>query len=279
MPHSQISRNDRIKKQVEHFARIQRHQPDAVRVLAEGDSWFTHPNAVWKGKSLIGHLNDYKTINIVSMASPGDTLGRYPDPPNGQWRLVCNPDWLDGQTYDVVLISGGGNDVLGDHIDEMVRDKQDHPDKHGRKLIIQSKFDGILQDIASHIEQVRSTVDRHLGSDRPIFMHGYSYAQSSGREFELFGGLIAFGPRIQDQLADDRHIGERGEQQDIVNALVDGYNALLDRLQQTIPNFIHIDARPLLGPDDWDDEIHPNAPARRRLARHFREVIVDHVRA
>lgn len=275
MPTGSVTRTHWIQRRVEAFVNAQRHAPEAIRVLAEGDSWFTHPTAAWKGKSVIGHLDGYKTVNVVSLASPGDTLDRYPDPPNGQWRLACHPDWLAGETYDAVLISGGGNDILADRIDALVRDKADHPQRHGRALIEQSCLRQTLDEIREHIERIRGTVDFHLGPDRPVFMHGYSHARPSGREFELLGGLISLGPWIQGQLA-DLNIDDRDEQQDIVNALVDEFNLMLGRLQATMPNFIHVDVRSLLGPDDWDDEIHPNGPARRRLARHFRKVLVDY---
>lgn len=272
MPRRSITRTSWIQQRVEAFVRAQRRSPKALRVLAEGDSWFTHPTALWRGKSVIGHLQGYRSINLVSLAAPGDTLARYPDPPNRQWALACNPDWLAGQTYDAVLISGGGNDVLGDHLQDMVKDKSNNSDRSGRELIIKARLRQVLDGIAANVVLIRNTVNHHLGPQTPIFMHGYSYAQSDGRQFELLGGLISFGPWIQDKLH-EQNITERDEQQDIVNALIDAFNGLLKDLESKIDNFIHVDFRPLLGPKDWDDEIHPNGPARQRLAAHLRNVL------
>lgn len=274
MPRRSLTRTHWVQRRVESFVQAQRRSPKALRVLAEGDSWFTHPTAVWKGKSVIAHLQAYWSVNVVSLASPGDTLGRYPDPPNRQWALACNPDWLAGETYDAVMISGGGNDVLGDHLDTLVRDKQQHAGQHGRDLIVRARLEAVLDEIAGHLQSIRETVDHHLSPDRPIFMHGYSYARSSGQQFELLGGLLTFGPWIQEKL-DELNIAERDEQQDIVNGLIDAFNDRLHHLESTVEGFVHVDVRNLLGPDDWDDEIHPAASARRRLAARFRRVLVE----
>lgn len=273
MPRRSLTRSDWIQRRVEAFVQSQRRTPDALRVLAEGDSWFTHPTVAWKGKSVIAHLQAYRSVNVVSLASPGDTLARYPDPPNRQWALACNPDWLSGQTYDAVLISGGGNDILDDHLASLVRDKRRHRGRSGRELIVESRLRAVLERIGEHVRRIRQTVDHHVGDGRPIFMHGYSYARSSGRQFELLGGLITFGPWIQDKL-DELGIVERDEQQDVVNGLIDAFNERLRTLETSLAHFIHVDVRDLLDAHDWDDEIHPGGPARRRIAAHFRRVMM-----
>ena len=275
MAGSRFTRSSWIQQRVERFVRAQQFNPNAVRVLAEGDSWLTHPSAAWQGKSVVEHLDAYKTINLVSLAQPGDTLARYPDPPNQQWALACNPAWLDGETYDVVLISGGGNDVLGDRLESMVSERR-LDGSYGRQLIVEARLKSTLQGIADEVGRIRHTVDRHLGTDRPIFMHGYDYAQVSGERFELFGGLLSFGPWLQDQLT-AKGIEDRDEQQDIVNALIDAFNAQLSELEKRVRAFVHIDLRGLLGPDDWDDEIHPGGRGRQLIAGAIRSAIVGRV--
>ena len=273
-PRRSISREHWVERRIRRFRQAQARTPEALRVLAEGDSWFTHPSASWKGKSLIGHLDAYRTVNVVSLAAPGDTLARYPDPPNGQWRLACNPDWLGEETFDAVIVSGGGNDILTDDLASIVLDPHDHPGRDGRQLIDRAAFESRLDTIVELIGRVRATVDAHIGAHCPLLMHGYSHARASGEAYQLFGGLLSFGPWIQHELS-DRGIAERDAQQDLVDGLVDDFNERLVALAGTLSGFVHVDVRDCLDARDWDDEIHPNARGRRKLARRLRQALIE----
>jgi len=268
-----ISLKERYEQNIKRFKKKQKKHPQSIRVLAEGDSWFTHPNTFIKGKSLINYLNEYKTVNIVSMASPGDLLNKYSYPPNIDWKYATNQDWLKGDKYDIVLISGGGNDILGSDFEDFVYKKESNEDRYGKHLINKEKYKMVMNSIEKAVSDIRNTVDDYIGDNVYIAMHGYGYAYPSGKAYELLGGLIRFGPWLQHSLS-DLGIDSRDEQVEIINELVDIFNEELRSFEESIENFKYINLRDVLGQNDWDDEMHPNAGGRRALAKKIRQDLV-----
>lgn len=79
--------------------------PDNKVVLMEGDSWFEYPVFL---KDITDNLMDYNNLAIYSMASGGDWLSNIISSHQYQFEyLKIKPD--------VFIISGGGNDILGDN--------------------------------------------------------------------------------------------------------------------------------------------------------------------
>lgn len=260
-----------IERRVESFVRRQRRKPNAVRILAEGDSWFTHGGMMWFGKSLIDKLNDYRTVNIVSLAQPGAELRHVAAADNRQWLLATNPQWLNGQTYDVVMISGGGNDIVGDELQHYLRDRADDG-SGGVDLIDRTALQTTLDRMADNFRALRATVDQLLPG-RPILVHGYDYAIPSGDAFELLGGLVTVGPWIKSEMI-RKGITDLAEQQAIVNFLIDRFNELLQTLSAQLQDFHYLDLRGTLAAHDWADELHPDAGGRDKLAAIFRREAV-----
>jgi len=260
-----------IERRVKSFVKDQRRKKNAVRVLAEGDSWFTYGGLMWFRKSLITRLNDYQTLNIVSLAQPGAELPNMVSLDNRQWALSTNPNWLKNQTYDLVLLSGGGNDVVGEELKNYLFHKS--PSRSGIQLVKKSVFEDTLARMKRNFKELRRTVDALLPG-RPILVHGYDYSFPSGDAFELFGGLVTIGPWIKNRMI-EKGITDLAEQQIIVNHLVDRFNDMLAGLQSKIDDFHYLDLRGTLVRQDWADELHPTAAGRDKLARKFRTKIVS----
>ena len=262
-----------IQRRVENFVRDQRKKPNAVRVLAEGDSWFSYGGWMWGGKTLIEQLNDYQTVNLVSIAQPGAELEGMVEPRNRrQWVLATNPDWLDDQKYDVVLISGGGNDVVGDELPSLLFERSDT--RKGKDQVKKSALETAFRIMHSHLDSIRNTVDQRIGTGTPILMHGYDYAQPSGRAFEMLGGLITVGPWIKHSLV-FKGVVDDDEQREIVNFLIDQFNEFLGKRETDIADFHYLDVRGTLDANDWADELHPTTAGRQKLAQVFRQGLVD----
>lgn len=263
------------QRRVERFVRIQRRaKPDAVRILAEGDSWFTHGHFMWSSKSLIGKLNDYATMNIVTVANPGSELEEIVAADNRDWRLATNPEWLDGELYDAVLFSGGGNDVVGDLSRYL---HTGGGSRHGTDLVNKTELNRTLDSMRGHYRTLRGTVDHHVGRSIPIITHGYDYVFPSGEGLSLIGGLITAGPWLLPSFK-KKHIDDQKDHVLIVNFLVDRFNHLLADLASGgtsgVQNFHHIDLRNTLERNDWADELHPTAAGRDKLAARIRQEMV-----
>ena len=105
------------------FAQMRRYFPDRVTILSEGDSWFAYPPK-WliKGKpaNLIDHISSWtkKKANFMTMASNGDEAV---DMVSGKQKheLVDLLRWhhkaKNRKPIDILLFSGGGNDVVGEN--------------------------------------------------------------------------------------------------------------------------------------------------------------------
>jgi len=275
-----LSVSDSIRRRIEQFRRKQRRHPNAKRLLVEGDSWFSFGHLMWLSKSLAGKLNDYKTVNLVTVANPGAELEKIVETDNRDWGLANNPDWLRKETYDALLFSGGGNDIVGTELRNYLHTKT--PARTGKQLIKKTVFGAQLNRMRSQYETLRQTVNTEFkspnGQTVPIITHGYDYAHPSGEGFALLGGLVTLGPWILPNFI-EKKIDILSEQVEIINSLVDQFNDLLQVLQHGRPNgidgFYYIDLRGTLDRDDWSDELHPTAGGRDKLAAELREEIVD----
>lgn len=82
----------------------------SYRFLVEGDSWMDR-SAVFQGSlpDFLGYLLDArrKPSMFINLAMFGDELRRMGDAVAGDFSY-----WVDGWTYDAVLLSGGGNDFI-----------------------------------------------------------------------------------------------------------------------------------------------------------------------
>lgn len=262
-----------IQRRVERMVRDQRRKPHALRVLAEGDSWFSYGGWMWGGMTLIEQLNRYRTVNIVSLAQPGAELEAMVEPRNRrQWALANNPDWLNGERYDRVMLSGGGNDIVGEELAGLLFNRT--ANRQGTDLIKDSVLRATFRRMHDQLDSIRRTVDQRIGPATPILMHGYDYAQPSGRPFEMLGGLITVGPWIKNAMV-GKGIESDAEQRAIVNALIDAFNGFLDARQGDIAHFTHLDLRGTLSAAHWADELHPTTQGRRLLAQVFRQALVD----
>ncbi|MEJ8569422.1 hypothetical protein [Elongatibacter sediminis] len=270
------------QRRIERFVRIQRRsKPNAVRVLAEGDSWFTHGHLMWSSKSLIGKLNDYATVNIVTVANPGAELEEMVSARNRDWGLGTNPDWLGREQYDVVLFSGGGNDIVGSELKRYL-----HPGggtREGIQLVNRTALNRTLDRMRNQYRTLRGTVDHFVGAagrSVPIITHGYDYAFPSGEGLSLIGGLITAGPWILPSFK-KKEIDDLDDQVLIVNFLVDQFNEMLADLASDdaagIQDFHHMDLRGTLAREDWADELHPTSGGRDKLAAVIRRQIVTNV--
>ena len=84
-----------------------------LRILAEGDSWFDYP----LGRDVIRALEGLLSLPIANMAHHGDEVRQIlalKQRKEIERRLATGAP--DGQPWDVLLLSAGGNDFVGDQL-------------------------------------------------------------------------------------------------------------------------------------------------------------------
>jgi len=247
--------------------------PD-LNLLAEGDSWFTISG--FPAYNLLFELRFRKATQIVSCALPGDTIKHMAQiASNHSLRLALS---TPGKRWDVLLLSGGGNDLI-DAADEILLPRGRRPtnpqgpadfcDMPVLRALVQSVQDGYRR-----IAALRD-LPGAAGQGTPILTHTYDYAtpRKAPARF-LFAKL---GPWLQPALS-LREVpeGDWARVSDfLTDSLADGILALAAG-PAAIPGFQVVDTRRTLlranpgdggNSRDWQNEIHPNGGGYEKLAR------------
>ena len=97
-------------------------------------------------------------------------------------------------------------------------------------------------------------------------MHGYAYAEPTGKGVSFFGLKFA-GPWLLPGLRQKAIPQEKGKE--LVHRLIDKYNNMLSGLAKEYPNFLYVDFRDKINPEDWRDELHLRNSAYAKVAAHI----------
>ncbi|MCY7349209.1 MAG: caspase family protein [Cytophagaceae bacterium] len=217
--------------------------PDRVRMVAEGDSWFQYPFLV---RDVIDYLSGVYNVHCLSAA--GDLLTNYLEKPVFLQTIAqVKPAFF--------LLSGGGNDILGEQFQTYLRDQPDpslpFPQRYLNDKLLPA-LDGLQETHRRIFRQVR------LGyPEVKILVHGYDYI--------IPVDTVAF-PKKSSWLGRymiARGIADQGEREAIIRYILDEFNQRLQAVSAEFEQVSYIDLRgtvrrtPRLE-DYWFDEIHPN---------------------
>jgi hypothetical protein len=267
-------RKDRIKAYRNKLAKATRRPEGAMagptglrlRILAEGDSWFDFPRILRTGGGVVSHLEDISGLDILNLAHAGDEVRHL----MGVEQRVRLEEMLGDEEFrfNVLLFSGGGNDLVGDQLCLWVRERRE----------------GMTPADALNAERVRDAMDlveigyrelialrdRHNPNCR-IVTHGYDFPQPSD------DGICGLGPWIKPSL-DYRGWRNPAEQFAIAQALLLSFHELQVRLEQEQQSagrpFLYVRTQGRLDPGThWHDEIHPNSDGFDIVAQAFADAL------
>ncbi len=228
--------------------RRQRHK-DGPIVVAEGDSWFLFPKPGVRD-TLDYIMDDYR---LLSLADAGDEIADY----------IKNRELLTEVARlkpEYVLISGGGNDVVGEGIKELLN--PDHKQSSAVKdYLLTDKLENKMTFLQEGYKMFFNKI-RELQPEVRILIHGYDYIREDLDERTIQKGwanryMIEAG--IHD--ATFRH--------GIVMYLVDNFNELLKGFEHEFSWVTYVDNRNTIGANEWMDEIHPNNVGYHKVAQNF----------
>lgn len=204
------------------------------RYLAAGDSWFSIGG--WTG-NLLQAIDDPQTL-IVSTAYPGDEL---PQIGGHAFARLLRPS--EGVPHwDAVLVSGGGNDLLGNCM-RFIRADPDNPVKREQLL-------AALDDIERQIERIVRTAQA-AQPGVPVVVHTYDYPPVERRWWWWHAG-----PWVAPVFSAARI--DRARWGALVHMLVDMLADRLIRVAARWPQLVVVDTRNRLRRTDWRNEIHPS---------------------
>jgi lysophospholipase L1-like esterase len=242
-----------------HYEQVIRHFPDRVRLVSEGDSWFQYPLVT----DTVDHLS--RAFAVYCVAAAGDTLRNYQK--TGEYLTA-----IDEQKPALFLLSGGGNDILGEQFRTFLKDDPDLSEPPGQNP---GRFlNGKLVVELDALRDIYQAMFSHLKVNKPklqILVHGYDYVIPLGVTNKGWLGryMIEKGiNRPEDRFA-------------IVQFILDEFNRRLKTVADGFPETVsYIDVRNTVRPDQWHDEIHPNGDGFQQVAMKFmnriNEIVAKH---
>ena len=250
---------------------------DLGTLVAEGDSWFDYP-----GSDVLDYLEDVYRYDVESLAKAGHRIedmayagGQLDDLARRLEKLLRN-----GKRVRAVLLSGGGNDIMGTEFGMFLEHARSGLDPLNAR-VVEGVVQGRVRTAYLHILTRMTTVaESILGSPVPILVHGYSGPVPDGRGvlggfWFLPGPWIA--PGFRDKGFPDSELQRRV---DIVEQLIDTFNSMLIEVAG-LPELAHVHYVNLRGTlptnssykDWWANELHPTERGFAEVTRRFAEVL------
>ena len=229
--------------------RMRQYEQDLLRyrnrtfLVAKGDSWFQYPFLV---RDILDYLS--RVFNVYPLASAGDTLRHYYE--SGDFLPV-----IQGQKPDFFLISGGGNDILGEQFQDFLRPAPDlslpFPDRY------------VLPSLKTALDALQDTYRKIFGKVRladenvKIIVHGYDYilpidTVANPRQSSWLGKYMVA-----------RGMADQAEREALIHYILVEFNERLKAVAAEFPQVSYLDLRGTVPRTDrreeyWFDEIHPN---------------------
>jgi hypothetical protein len=219
-----------------------KQDPKRVRIVAEGDSWFQYPILL---QDTLDQL--YKRYAIKSFAEAGDTLANY----------LKKKEYLNAietENAEFFLVSGGGNDVLGEEFQHFLRLTPDPDDTSPKRYLHQKFFDQLDKLDQLYEELFNGLLQRY--PDLHILVHCYDYIipvdldNPENKKKSSWSGKYMF----------DKKIAPQSVREDLIIFILNEFAQRLEKLAQKAPflgKVSFVDTRGLVNRSSWFDEIHP----------------------
>jgi lysophospholipase L1-like esterase len=235
------------------FVQSIRERPQDPVVISEGDSWFSFPGHA----NLIDHLDELvaRRMSLLRLESSGDELVEILD----SGGISALRRLMERHRPDVLLMSGGGNDIVGPELVTFIARRGATFDAQAAvsTATLTAKFNEM------HAAYLRFIAARDaVAPSCVIVTHGYGDVIPSGRKARVLG--FTAGPWMKPFL-ETQGYRDPGEQRLVMRALLGRFNQMLDTLVG--PRFVKADLSPAIGDDEWNDEIHPTRKGFEDAAR------------
>jgi len=249
------------------------------RILIEGDSWVSYPFP--EAINIATCIDEYNTQDylLLNLAEAGDEANAIFKAHGRQMkqlkRLLNTEQW--GNTFDLILLSAAGNDIVGPEIVEKmyVKNKRDHPNAQGRELLTDNYYDTVADIVSGYDRFLKMRDNSALNPTTPVITHVYSYLKP--REVGITVGKKTFTKGWVKIHLKRQGVKDEDEQIDIIAGMLDALYKRLVKLQDKYDKFLVVDTRKVLSkngmPDMtlWQDEIHPNTKGFKKTTNFIRK--------
>lgn len=246
------------------FAEGLKTHPKRLVIMTEGDSWFSYPI----NRNIVDYLEMMADFTILRLEHSGDEARDILRP--GGEQLKRMRDYLKRYPFALLMFSGGGNDIVGKHLKDLLVVKQ--PGMSWQDCIHQQNFKTRLDEIEAAYRTLLELRDKHCPKC-VVVAHCYDYVVPMNRPAKSAFGLVSVGPWIFPRLV-EKGIDPKTDGIFVVRHLIDEFHARLESLAAERGSKFHVvDTRRTLIPADpiqWADEMHPSGVGAELLAKQWR---------
>ena len=229
-----------------------------LQIFAEGDSWFEYPYPFFGG-GLIPRLETRLGIPILNLAKAGDEVRFMLGVEEREILVQSLKDGCPaGGDWDVLLFSGGGNDIVGNPMALWIKDYD--PAIPPAKLIEEGRFQAALKLVSAGYEDLIALRDSFSPNTHIVF-HGYDFAIPDGR------GACGYGPWLKPTF-DLCNFPNRAAAVEVVKALLQRFADLLLSFQKNHSGVTFINTQGTLAAQtsSWHNELHPSKSGFNKIA-------------
>ena len=243
-----------------------------ARYLGEGDSWFTI-NAIPRSANLLEQLPFSAPSCVLTLANPGDTIRGIAAiaATTSLAKYLADPRFAP--TWDAILLSGGGNDLIGAIGGIVQAGVGTNPSGYLNVVALTQ----VLDDVDAAYATIVALRDRAASPNSGVLIvtHTYDYATPRNSPARFFGGQLS-GPWLFPAF-EAAGITDVALRFAVMQRVIDALAERLLAMQARFDNFAVIDTRGLLtasdasatgNSNDWLNEIHPNSAGYAKVAAH-----------
>jgi hypothetical protein len=232
-----------------------------LRVFAEGDSWFDYPVPFFGG-GLVPRLEDRLGVPILNLAKAGDE-SRYMLGVEQRQVIArqLRDGCPDGTPWELMLFSGGGNDIVSNPLALWLRDFD--AGKRPEQLLNKPRYENALALVGAAYEDLIEMRDQ-LSPETHLAFHGYDFAIPDGR------GICHLGPWLKPAFDLRGFPADLVASSQVVQEMLKQFAAMLKALQSH-PRVTYIDVQGVLPavPSSWHNEMHPSKGGFNQIADVF----------
>jgi hypothetical protein len=166
-----------------------------------------------------------------------------------------------GDTWDVMLFSGGGNDIVGNPLALWVRDYD--PSVPLPDLLHATRFDTVMGLVRAGYDDL-ITMRNKLSPTTHLVFHAYDFAIPNGT------GVCGMGPWLKPAF-DVRKFPNQSSAFEVVKEMLKRFALMLDNLALTNARVTFINAQGTLNANSWHNELHPSSSGFQSIAKVFKD--------
>jgi hypothetical protein len=232
-----------------------------LQMLAEGDSWFDYPVPLFGG-GIVPRLERLAGLPILNLAKAGDEARQMMGVAQRQ-RLTAQLQGgcPAGGAWDVLLFSGGGNDIVDDPMALWVRDFV--AGRPPAEQLHRPRFDAALAMVRAAYEDLIGLRDACSPGTQLVF-HAYDFALPDGR------GICHLGPWLKPTFT-LRGFPTQQHGFEVMQVMLTEFAAMLASLAASNAGVTLVNGQGTLAPDraSWHNELHPSRQGYERFAELF----------